>query len=146
MAKEANMKRGACPRGQESSEKVMPRPPSLPTTFSLGALGDTKIDFEREVKVDLLQEGEEVSKKRRASDSVVDTKDAYSSRQAALRQKRGLQELEDELAEVNAGLASNHIVLLEAEDLLIRYPPESSLISSPFLVETKISTECKEVQ
>jgi hypothetical protein len=77
------------------------------------------------------QDGEEVSKKRRASDSVVDVKDAYSCRQAALRQKRGVQELEDELAEVNAGLASNHILLLEAEDLLIRCAQHSSLVA-PF--------------
>lgn len=30
----------------------------------------------------------------------MDVKDAYSSRQAALRQKRGLQDLEEELAQV----------------------------------------------
>lgn len=65
------------------------------------------------------QAKEDSSRKRRASDSNVAIKDLYSSRQAAVRQKQGLQHIEEELQDVNALLASQQLVLVDLEDQLV---------------------------
>ena len=70
-----------------------------------------------------------MSKKRRASDTDVALWDPHTHRQAALRRRRGLQQLEAELLAVNQGLIAQQPALVECEDLLIRseasydYPP-----------------------
>ena len=48
-------------------------------------------------------------------------RDPHSHRQAALRRRRGLQQLEAELLDVNQGLVAQQPALVECEDLLIRW-------------------------
>ena len=68
----------------------------------------------------LLQDRDKSSKKRRASDSDMTVKDPHSVRQGAVRPRRELQALVNELQSINQTLVMQQARLLESENVLIR--------------------------